>query len=195
MKIDKRTKAATEIANASEPEAVWNHADFERELERAKKIGPRKMDPFDLLGFCHRMNSYLHAHFWTDARPFFVELWRRIEAGEFRVTKTEACQRIGCTRQWANAIVSGRADEERGVRAKAKMAKTGKSLSAETTGTTILGEEDYVDEILKHAFAKLEPLRRTHWDRYSRICEELAEQFETASKTPPTGEASGGRVN
>jgi hypothetical protein len=133
------------------------------------------MSDDDLVQFCHGLNGYFHAHFWADARPFFLELWRRIEAGEFHITKTAACQRIGCTRQWANAIVSGRADEERGVRATAKQAKTGKLVSAVSASTPILTDDEYVDEISKHAFAKLEPLLQSNnWERYRTICKELA---------------------
>jgi hypothetical protein len=184
----KRTKAATEIVKAKKAELVWTHGDYERELEKAKKIGPKKMADEALVSFCHGVHSYFHAHFFADARPFFLELWRRIKTGEFHITKTAACERIGCTRQWANAIVSGRADERRKARAKAKEAKRGNRVSAVSAGT-IPSDEEYVREILNHAFANLRPLLSNHWDRYRKICAELAKQFEEASKTPPTSRA------
>jgi hypothetical protein len=184
MTIKKRTKAATQIVKARTPEIVWGHEDFEREVEKAKKIGPKKMSNEDLVSFCHGVNGYFHAHFWADSRPFFVELWRRINSGKLKMSKTEACRQIGCSRQWANEVVSGRADERRELRAKAKGAKTGKKVS-----TTILTDEDYVHEIREHAFAKLEPLRKSQWDRYRKVCAELAKQFDEASKTPPAGKA------
>ena len=184
----KRTKAATQIVKASKPELVWSHLDYERELYKAQRIGPRKMSDEALVSFCHGANSYFHAHFWSHSRPFFLELWRRINSGKLKMSKTEACRRIGCTPQWANAIVSGRADERREARTKAKGAKTRNQVSAVSAGT-ILSDEEYVREILNHAFANLRPLLSNHWDGYRKICADLAKQFEEASKTPPTSRA------
>lgn len=181
-KVKVGAKAVAQIVKARKPEVVWSHADFGGELEKAKRIGPKKMSNDDLVKFCHRVSGYYRAHFWADARPFFLELWRRIDAGKLHMSKTAACRKIGCTRQWANAIVSGRADERRGVRAKAK---GGNLVSAAKTSTALLTDEEYVDEISKHAFATLEPLLSSHVDRYRAICKELAQQFDEASKTPP----------
>jgi hypothetical protein len=107
------------------------------------------------------------------------------------MSKSEACRKIGCTRQWANAIVSGRADERRENRVKSKMMKGGNLVSTVTAGTVLLTDEEYVHEILKQAFAKLTPLLPNHWDRYRTICAELAKQFDEASKTPPADKAQG----
>jgi hypothetical protein len=189
MTIKKRTKATTQIVKAEKPEVIWTHADFQREVEKAKKVGPRKMSNEDLVSFCHGVNGYFHAHFWADSRPFFVELWRRINDGKLKMSKSEACRRIGCTRQWANAIVSGRADERREARTKAKRAKTGNQVSAVSASTELLTDEEYVNEISNEAFAKLTPLLESHWERYRTICKELAKRFEEASKTPPAGKA------
>lgn len=192
MKVKNRTKAAKQIARRPLPivksrkaSVIWSHIDFGRELEKAKRVGPEKMSNDDLVSFCHGVSGYYHAHFWADARPFFLELWRRIDAGKLHMSKTAACRKIGCTRQWANAIVSGRADERREVRAKAKRAKGGNLVSAAKTSTALLTDEEFVDEISKHAFAKLKPLLSSHLDRYRAICKELANQFDEASKTPP----------
>ncbi len=181
MKIKKRTKATTQIVKAKKAEVVWTHLDYDREVYEAKRVGPEKMSDEALVSFCRGINGYYRAHFWADARPFFLELWKRIDGGKLKMSKSEACRQIGCSRQWANAIVSGRADKDR---AKAKQAKTGKKLS-----TTILADEDYVHEILNHAFAKLKPLRQSHRNRYRKICAELAKRFDKASKTPPAGKA------
>ena len=194
MKTKNKTKALTQNSGhslsikAARVEVVWTHAEFGRELEKAKQIGPNKMSDTDLLRFCRGVNCYYHSHFWVDARPFFRELWHRINDGKLRMSKTEACRRIGCTPQWANAIVSGRADERRTVRAQAKAAKGGNLVSASTSLPT---DEEFVDEILKRAFAKLEPLLSDHWDRYRSICGELAKHFEEASKTPLIAKAHG----
>ena len=189
------TKALTKIARGSmpiskagKPEVIWKHAEFGRELEKAKKIGPKNMSDSQLLSFCRGISGYYHAHFWVDARPFFQELWHRINVGKLEISKKEACRRIGCTPQWANAIVSGRADERRMVRSEAKKAKGGNFVSA---STTLLTNEEFVHEILKRAFAKLEPLLSDHWDRYRTICAELAKHFDDASKTPPIAKAQG----
>ena len=188
MKVEKRTKAATQIVKARKPEVLWSRSDFERALEKAKRVGPRKMPDDDLLNFCHGAHGYFQAHFWADSRPFFVELWRRINEAKLKMSKTEACRRIGCSRQWANEIVSGRADENREARAKAKQAKGGKKLS--TTILTVEDDEDYVQKILNHAFAKLRPLlQSSRWNRYRAVCRELAKQFDKASKTLPTAQA------
>ena len=176
----------------TKPDVIWSHADFGRELEKAKKIGPKKMSNEDLLSFCHGVSDYHRAHFWVDARPFFQELWHRIEVGEIpHMNKTKACERIGCTRQWANAIVSGRADERRTAHAQANGAKSGNLVSAVNASAALPTNEEFIHEILKRAFANLEPLLSEHWDRYRTICEELAKHFAEASKTPSVAKAHG----
>ena len=131
------------------------------------------------------------AHFWVDARPFFQELWRRINAGTLHMNKSEACRQIGCTRQWANAIVSGRADERRSQHAQAKQAKGGTLISAVSTSEALPTDEEFVHQIMKQAFDKLAPLLKDHWERYRVICKELAEHFDEASKTTPIAKAHG----
>lgn len=198
MKVENKTKALTKIARrsmpitkAGQPDVIWSHAEFGRELEKAKKIGPKKMSDSDLLSFCRGISGYYHFNFWVDARPFFQELWHRINSGQMHMNKTEACRRIGCTRQWANEIVSGRADARRRVRAQAKEAKGGKLVSAMSASAALPTNEEFIHEILKRAFAILEPLLSEHWDRYRTICEELAKHFVEASKTPSVAKAHG----
>ena len=147
------------------------------------------MSDDQLISFCHGAKAYCDAHFWVDARPFFVELWRRIEKGKLKMSKTEACRQIGCTPQWANSIVSGRANERRKKRVEAKQAKTGNLVSDIDASTMLLTEEEYVREISKNAFEMLEPLLEKHWDLYRTVCERLSKQFDEASKTPPVAKA------
>jgi hypothetical protein len=149
------------------------------------------MSDNELMSFCRGISGYYHAHFWVDARPFFRELWHRIDVGELHMSKAQACRRIGCTRQWANAIVSGRADNHSHIDAKAKEAKGGKLLSAPSASAALASNEEYVHEIAEHAFAKLAPLLNDYWDRYRSICGELAKHFDEASKTPPIAKAHG----
>jgi len=197
-KVKDGIEALTKIAGRSKPitkagkaDVIWSHAEFGRELDKAKRIGPTKMSDNDLLSFCRGINGYHHAHFWVDARPFFRELWQRINSGKLRMSKTEVCRRIGCTPQWANAIVSGRADERRMVRAKAKGAKGGNLVSTVSANAVLPTDEEFVHQIMKQAFDKLAPLLKDHWERYRAICKELAEQFDEASKTTPIAKAQG----
>jgi hypothetical protein len=188
--MESKTKALTNISRPApaatrKPDLIWSHADFTREMDKAKRIGAKKMSNDALMAFCHGFNGYYRAHFLVDARPFFLELWERIKLGKLRMNKTEACRRIGCTRQWANAIVSGRADERRSQHAQAKQAKGGTLISAVNEVAALPTDEEFVHEIRELAFAKLAPLLKDHWDRYRSICAELAKHFAEASKTPP----------
>jgi hypothetical protein len=189
MKEKKGTKVTTKIVKSKKAEVVWTHLVYDRELYEAQQIGPKNMSDEALMSFCRGVSGYYHAHFWSDARPFFLELWQRINNGKLKMSKTEACRQIGCSRQWAIEIVSGRADEHREARAKAKQAKSGNKVSAVSASTELLTDEEYLREILNHAFAKLKPLLQDHWNRYRKICAELAKHFEEASKTPPTSKA------
>ena len=165
--MEHKTKALTStprpapIATTTKLDVVWSHADFTRELDKAKRIGPKKMSNDALMAFCHGLNGYYHAHFWVDARPFFQELWQRIKLGRLSMSKTAACRQIGCTRQWANAIVSGRADERRSDRAQAKAAKSGNLVSTEKEVTALPTDEEFVREISEQAFAQLKTLMGT----------------------------------
>lgn len=133
-------------SKTKEPEVVWTHEDFARELKRAQRAGPSKMSYTDLLMFLHRASGYYRVRFCFELKPFFVELWRRIDKGELTMSKTEACRRIGCTPQWANAIVSGRADERREQRGEAKEAKTRNLVSATKLESSGGGRSDYQDD-------------------------------------------------
>jgi hypothetical protein len=42
----------------------------------------------------------------ADAGRSFVELWRRIEEGQFPYTKAELCRLIGCSLRWAEEFVA-----------------------------------------------------------------------------------------
>jgi hypothetical protein len=49
-----------------------------------------------------------YEHFGDELQKYFVELWRRIEEGSLPGihTKAEACDLIGCSVRWAEAIVA-----------------------------------------------------------------------------------------
>ena len=90
---------------------TWNHRDFAREVDKSKAGGPGGLSDDELLYFCRGADGFF-THFWADARPFFVELWKRIEAGRISYihTKTEACRLIGCSLRWAEKIVADTAN-------------------------------------------------------------------------------------
>jgi hypothetical protein len=140
------------------------------------------MSDADLLSFCRGAHSYFHAHFWADARPFFLELWKRIEEQkmpEIENSKTEACKAIGCSIRWAQMIVRGTAKESNSGKTK------GKKIKGEfTSRQEPLTKDEYVFAILKFGFETIKPLRRDSWELYRDICAEVAKQFGEASKTP-----------
>jgi hypothetical protein len=95
-------------SNVAPVEMVWTHVEFARALETAKQQGAKNLLNEALLALCMGIVTYF-GHFWADARPFFVELWARIEAKDFPYTKREACDRIGLSVRWAEKIVAGTA--------------------------------------------------------------------------------------
>jgi len=85
--LTKITRSSTSITKGEKADVVCSDAEFKREFETAKKIGPTKMSNNDLLSFCRGVNGYYHAHSWVDARPFFQELWERIDSGKLHMNK------------------------------------------------------------------------------------------------------------
>jgi hypothetical protein len=162
---------------------VWSEGDFRREVEKARRIKPQKMSDADLLSFCRGAHSYFHLHFWADARPFFLELWKRIdnhEMPEIQNSKTEACKRIGCSIRWAQMIVRGTAKDSNAGKAKKKQIESELTSPSEE----LLTKDEYVSAVLKFGFEMIQPLLRDYWELYREICAELSKQFYEASKTP-----------
>ena len=95
-------------SNIARVESVWTHVEFARALETAKEQDVKELGNEALLALCMGIVTYF-GHFWADARPFFVELWARIEAKDFPYTKREACDRIGLSVRWAQKIIDGSA--------------------------------------------------------------------------------------
>jgi hypothetical protein len=89
-------------------EMVWTDLEFARALETAKEQDVKELGNEALLALCKGILTYF-GHFWADARPFFVELWARIEAKDFPYTKREACDRIGPSMRWIEKIIAGTA--------------------------------------------------------------------------------------
>jgi hypothetical protein len=174
-------RSSSAIVKAEQRTIVWSEGDFRREVEKAKRIKPQKMSDADLLSFCRGAHSFFHAHFWADARPFFVELWKRIEnheMPEIENSKTEACKAIGCSIRWAQMIVRGTAKDSN-----AGKANENESKSEFTSRQEPLTNDDYVAQVLKLAFETLRSLRRDNEKRYHEICAQLSKEFNEASKT------------
>ena len=89
-------------------EMVWTHLEFARALETAKQQGAKNLPNEALLALCKGILTYF-GHFWADGRPFFGELWARIESKDFPYNKREACDRIGLSVRWAQKIIAGTA--------------------------------------------------------------------------------------
>src|SRR4029077_3737551 len=151
-------------------ERRWNHRDFARETDKFKAVGPGGLSDDELLNFCRGADGFF-THFWADARPFFVELWKRIEAGRISYihTKTEACRLIGCSLRWAEKIVAGTTKSSNKNRANTKFESTAQALAR--------SNQDYVADITGFVEKKLQPLvAQGEWTRYSNICK-LLERF------------------
>jgi hypothetical protein len=103
-KRDRRQAAS----NLTRVEIVWTDLEFAREIGRAKQQGAKNLPNEALLALCKGIVTYF-GHFWADARPFFVEVWARIEDKNFPYTKREACDRIGLSVRWAEEIIAGTA--------------------------------------------------------------------------------------
>jgi hypothetical protein len=149
--------------------------EFASVLEDAKRSGPAALSNDDLLQFCRGAYGHFVKHFWIDVQPFFVELWRRVEAHQVPGirTKAEACQRIGCSVRWAQMIVTGTAKDSN--KHKAKETRTERE---ESSHPHALSDNDYVDLIARYADAKLELVRS---DRFREICNLLRESFHEAA--------------
>lgn len=154
----------------------WSAADFTREVERVKGIGPGKLTNDQVFGFCRGAHTYFRGHYWADARPVFVELWRRIERHRIPGirTKTQACQVIGCSLGWAEMIVSGRAEHS-------NANKSAKSLKNSTGAVEAWGDEAYVDDIARYANRKLQSVMARDWPRFQEICGLLEQHFADSS--------------
>ena len=153
---------------------TWNHRDFAHEVDKSKAVGPGGLSDNELLRFCRGADG-LYTHFWADAQPFFVELWKRIEEGRISYihTKTEACRLIGCSLRWAEKIVAGTAKSSKKNRLNTKSEGTRQGLER--------SNQDYIADITGYAEKKLQPLvAQGEWTRYSNVCKLLESFFAEA---------------
>ena len=164
-RLKSRTGGSTNRSPKQGPvksEPGWSAERFMRELERAKRIGPAGLSDAELLRFCQEGHRFV-THFWIDAGPFFVELWRRIE--EHRIanvrTKEEACRLLGCSSRWARMIVAGTARDSNKHKAQS--------------------DEDFADDIARYASNRLQLLMVRNSPRLSDICTLLEEHFAELS--------------
>ena len=167
-RLKARTAGSTRRTRKQGPvksEPGWSTERFMRELERAKRIGPAGLSDAELLRFCQEGHRFV-THFWIDAGPFFVELWRRIEQGDIANirTKEEASRLIGCSSRWARMIVAGTARD-----------------SNKHKATKPRSDEDFADDIARYASNRLQLLMVRNSPRLSDICTLLEEHFAELS--------------
>jgi hypothetical protein len=174
-----RQKGSGRKSQCASPESVWTHDELARELDAAKRIGAAQLSNDHLLHLCRGACGHFAKHLWKAARPFFRELWRRIERHEIRGVrnKKEACRQIGCSPRWVQMILSGAADNPD--RNKAKGMRTKCELNSHAQALT---DEDYVDIIARHADAKLEIVKSQDWPRFREICRLLQQSFGAAAR-------------
>jgi hypothetical protein len=148
--------------------------EFVRQLANAEAVGARKMTNEDLLSFCRSAYGFFE-HYLSHLRPFFQELWKRIEDGRISLTKTEACQSIGCSLRWGERIVDGSARDSR--RAKGETAEV---ESAPSLAQCSIPE--FVRNVTRYAEKKVKPLlARGERDRCRNIYLLAADYFIRAA--------------
>jgi hypothetical protein len=178
-RLKARTAGSTRRTRKQRPvksEPGWSTERFMRELERAKRIGPAGLSDAELLRFCQEGHRFV-THFWIDAGPFFVELWRRIEQGRIANirTKEEASRLIGCSSRWARMIVAGTARDSN--KHKATKPRTEVNSGAPKPQS----DEDYADDIARYARDRLQLLTARNSPRLPEIRTSLEEHFAEAS--------------
>jgi hypothetical protein len=153
---------------------ISDHNEFARQLANAEVVGAKKMKNEDLLSFCHNAYGFF-GHYLAHSRPFFQEVWQRIEDGRISLTKTEACKSIGCSLRWGERIVAGTASDS--TRAKRK--------TAELERAPALAEcsiPEFVQNVTRYAEMKLRPLfARGEKDRCRNIYLLAADYFSRAA--------------
>jgi hypothetical protein len=154
-----------------ENDLVWSEEQCSTELEKARRIGVRNLSNRALLGLCRSLRTRFLTHYWADARPFFVELWRRIENKQIAdiPTKTEACRLLGISMRWVEKIVEGKAKKQR---------------TADSAGVNfcaphpqLFTDEELVVDIESYASKQLQALARENPKRYDDVCTAIAEHF------------------
>jgi hypothetical protein len=187
VRVPRRSRGIAAVEQVLLPPVrpTWSHDEFTVELHKAENIGPRKLGNTALLDFCRGAHGYFNAHFLIDARPIFVELWRRIKEGIIPETPTKraACLAIGCTLRWAEAIVAGTATDSNRRKAKRKRTKCEFTSHPPANWTN----EHYVLRIAEYALTMLEPLSA---QVKSNVCKDLERTFEQASQIPFVSDAS-----
>jgi hypothetical protein len=162
---------------------ICDRNEFARELANAEAVGARKMTNEDLLRFCRLAYGFFE-HYLVDSRPFFQELWQRIEDGRISLTKTQVCKSIGCSLRWAEKIIDGSARDSR--RAKGETAEL---ESAPSLAQCSIPE--FVRNVTRYAEMKLRPLfARGERDRCRHIYLLAADYFIRAANVAHIDELS-----
>jgi hypothetical protein len=154
-----------------ENDLVWSEEQCSTELEKAKRIGVRNLSNRALLGLCRSLRARFLTHYWADARPFFVELWRRIENKQIAdiPTKTEACRLLGISMRWVEKIVEGKAKKQR--------TADSAGLNFSAPHPQLFTDEELVVDIENYASKQLQTLAKENPKRYGEVCTAIAEHF------------------
>jgi hypothetical protein len=153
---------------------ISDHNEFARQLANAEVVGASKMTNEDLLSFCRNAYGFF-GHYLAHSRPFFQEVWQRIENGRIALTKTEACKSIGCSLRWAERIIAGTATDS--TRAKGKTAELERAPALAQCSIP-----EFVGNVMRHTEMKLRPLfARGERDRCRNIYLLAADCFSRAA--------------
>jgi hypothetical protein len=153
---------------------IGEHNEFAPQLANAEVVGAKKMTNEDLLIFCRNAYGFF-GHYLAHSRPFFQEVWQRIEDGRISLTKTEACKSIGCSLRWAERIIAGTATDSTRANGKTTGVEKAPSLAESSI-------PEFVRNVTRYAEMKLRPLfARGEKDRCRNIYLLAADYFSRAA--------------
>jgi hypothetical protein len=159
---------------------AWSLSECIKRIGEAVRIGPEKLSPDGLIAACRHIHEY-SSHCWIDARPFFVEVKRRVKRHLIPGVRTlrEAWAQIGCSDSWARRVVAGTAHlSNKHKRTKTHSSDQGSTIGARSTRT----DKDYADAIVRFAIRILQPLMVRDRVRFEQICIELEEFFRKGAE-------------
>ena len=159
---------------------AWSLSECIKRITEAVRVGPEELSPDGLIAACRDIYEYSF-HCWIDARPFFVEVKRRVKRHLIPGVRTlkEAWAQIGCSDSWARRIVAGTAHLSNKHKRTETYSPGQRSMTvAQRTRT----DQDYADAIVRFAIRILQPLMVRDRTRFEQICIELEEFFRQGAE-------------
>jgi hypothetical protein len=160
--------------------AVWSASECINRIEEAVRIGSEGLSPSNLIATCRDFYEY-SSHYLKDARPFFIEVKRRVQQHRLPGIRTlkEAWDQVGCSDRWARMIVAGTAHlSNKHKRTETDSPGQGSGPVARKTRT----DPDYADAIVRFAIRLLQPLMVRNRNRFDQICIDLEEFFRKGAE-------------